>query len=71
MTDESTANGLIAHALECYGRLDILVNNVGGGRVGKIWELKVEDWDHVLRLNLRSTCREIGFTRNASVRMKL
>ena len=37
-----------------YGRLDILVNNVGGSRPAKIWDMKVEDWDFVLRLNLRS-----------------
>jgi 3-oxoacyl-[acyl-carrier protein] reductase len=33
---------------------DILVNNVGGGKAGRIWELSVEDWDAVMRLNLRS-----------------
>jgi 3-oxoacyl-[acyl-carrier protein] reductase len=41
--------------VERYGRLDILVNVVGGSRTGKIWEMAVEDWDFVLRLNLRST----------------
>jgi len=28
---------------------------VGGSRNAKIWEMKAEDWDFVLRLNLRST----------------
>ena len=46
---------LIQSAVERYGRLDILVNVVGGSRTGKIWEMAVEDWDFVLRLNLRST----------------
>jgi 3-oxoacyl-[acyl-carrier protein] reductase len=31
------------------------VNDVGGSRNAKIWEMKVEDWDFVLRLNLRPT----------------
>ena len=35
--------------------IDILVNNVGGSRNAKIWEMKADDWDFVLRLNLRST----------------
>ncbi len=38
-----------------FGRIDILVNDVGGSRNAKIWEMKVEDWDFVLRLNLRPT----------------
>lgn len=36
------------------GTVDILVNNVGGGRPGRIWDLSVEDWDHTMRLSLRS-----------------
>jgi NAD(P)-dependent dehydrogenase (short-subunit alcohol dehydrogenase family) len=27
---------------------------VGGGTTGHIWEARLEDWDHVLKLNLRS-----------------
>jgi 3-oxoacyl-[acyl-carrier protein] reductase len=37
------------------GRLDILVNNVGGSRNARIWEMSAADWDFTLRLNLRST----------------
>src|SRR4030095_16524829 len=31
------------------------INNVGGSRNSKIWEMPVADWDFTLRLNLRST----------------
>jgi 3-oxoacyl-[acyl-carrier protein] reductase len=55
LTAEAPAARLIQSAVERYGRLDILVNVVGGSRTGKIWEMAVEDWDFVLRLNLRST----------------
>jgi NAD(P)-dependent dehydrogenase (short-subunit alcohol dehydrogenase family) len=56
VTDEGPAAKLIAEAVARYGgRLDILVNNVGGGARGKIWEMKLEDWDAVIRLNLRGT----------------
>ena len=55
VTDEGPAAALIAAAVERFGRLDILVNNVGGSRNAKIWEMKAEDWDFVLRLNLRGT----------------
>jgi 3-oxoacyl-[acyl-carrier protein] reductase len=55
LTEEAPAARLIQTAVERCGRLDILVNNVGGSRTAKIWEMRLEDWDFVLKLNLRST----------------
>src|SRR5437899_11809689 len=55
LTEEEPARRLIATCVERFGRIDILVNDVGGSRNAKIWEMKVEDWDFVLRLNLRPT----------------
>jgi NAD(P)-dependent dehydrogenase (short-subunit alcohol dehydrogenase family) len=55
LTEEEPAQRLIDAAVAEYGRLDILVNDVGGSRNARIWEMRVEDWDFVLRLNLRST----------------
>jgi len=39
---------------EAFGQLSILINNVGGGRSGRIWDLSVDDWDHTMALSLRS-----------------
>ena len=55
VTEEEGAARLIGSAMERGGRLDLLVNNVGVSRNARIWEMAVEDWDFVLRLNLRST----------------
>ena len=55
LTDEAPARRLIDACVERFGRIDILINVVGGSRNAKIWEMKAEDWDFVLRLNLRST----------------
>jgi 3-oxoacyl-[acyl-carrier protein] reductase len=55
VTEEEPAARLIEAAVEGGGRLDILVNNVGGSRNARLWEMAAEDWDFVLRLNLRST----------------
>ena len=55
LTEEDGAARLIGAAVERLGGLDILINNVGGSRNSKIWEMPVEDWDFTLRLNLRST----------------
>ena len=55
LTEEEPAKRLIDTAIAEYGRLDVLVNDVGGSKNARIWEMSVEDWDFVLRLNLRST----------------
>ncbi len=56
LTEEDTAQRLVAETLRRHGRIDVLVNNLGGvGQRAKIWEMKVEDWDFAIRLNLRST----------------
>jgi NAD(P)-dependent dehydrogenase (short-subunit alcohol dehydrogenase family) len=54
LTQAGPARSLIDAAIERFGRLEILVNNVGGGRPGRIWELPEETWDGVLTLNLRA-----------------
>ena len=54
VTEEAPVKALFAQALATHGRIDILVNDVGGGTSGRIWEAKVEDWDFIMRLNLRS-----------------
>ena len=54
LTQAEPARAVIDMAVERFGRIDILVNNVGGGRPGRIWELPEETWDSVLTLNLRA-----------------
>ena len=41
-------------AVERYGGLDILINNVGIGRGGTAVEVSEEEWDLVLNVNLKS-----------------
>ncbi len=48
------AESLIGAALEAYGRVDILVNNVGTARDGWLAKMSEEDWDTVLQVNLKS-----------------
>ena len=56
LTEEAATQRLAAETLQRHGRIDVLVNNLGGvGRRAKIWEMKVDDWDFAIRLNLRST----------------
>lgn len=53
---EEQVRQLFARTVEKFGRIDILVNTVGGFVPGKrIAEMNVEDWDLMMSLNLRST----------------
>jgi len=45
---------MVAAALEHYGQLDILHNNVGIASVQGIREVTEDDWDRVMTVNLRS-----------------
>jgi glucose 1-dehydrogenase len=44
---------LIATAIEHFGHLDILVNNAGVEAHAPFWEVKEEDYDKVLNINLK------------------
>lgn len=53
---EAEGAEVIANTLEQFGRIDALVNTVGGYRAGKpVHELDLETWDLMLNLNARST----------------
>ncbi len=47
------ADGLLAAAVQRFGRVDILVNNAGITRDGLLLRMKEEDWDAVLDTNLK------------------
>ena len=67
VTEEAPVKALFRKTFDSHGRLDILVNDVGGGTTGHIWEAKLEDWDYVIRLNLRSA---FLCTREAAAHMR-
>lgn len=52
LTEPEAAARLVEAALTRHGRLDILVNNVGGNRRGEFHETTDEDWEAILDLNL-------------------
>jgi NAD(P)-dependent dehydrogenase (short-subunit alcohol dehydrogenase family) len=45
---------LAAQALERMGRIDILINNAGTNRAQQADQIRDEDWDSILELNLSS-----------------
>jgi len=55
VTEPKGVEDLVAGVLERFGRIDILLNTVGGWSGGqRVGETPVEAWDRMLVLNLRS-----------------
>ncbi|MBI5157948.1 MAG: SDR family oxidoreductase [Acidimicrobiia bacterium] len=58
MTTEADADRVVAQTLDTYGRLDIIVNAIGGG-AGKVLfaaqEYPRKEWDWIYELNVRAT----------------
>lgn len=62
VTCSQQAEILVQEVVQRYGRVDLLVNNVGGGLKKELVETSDEDWQHLLALNLTSTfncCRAV------------
>jgi NAD(P)-dependent dehydrogenase (short-subunit alcohol dehydrogenase family) len=60
VTQTPDVKALINFAIERFGRLDILINNAGIGRFGKVEDLSEEDWDQMMAVNLKGaflTCK--------------
>ena len=53
-----------------YGRLDILVNNAGITRDGLTMQMKEEDFDRVLEVNLKGTFHTIRFAARQMIKQK-
>ncbi len=53
--DSKQVDALIRYTLDCFGRVDLLVNNAGGGAPSReFYDLSDEDWDYMIRFNLYS-----------------
>jgi NADP-dependent 3-hydroxy acid dehydrogenase YdfG len=52
VTDQAAATGLVATAIERFGRLDTLVNNAGVMLLGPIVDAPVDEWNRMIALNL-------------------
>ena len=55
VTDLPQVSAMMEEVAGRYGRVDILVNNVGTMKDNLLMLMSDEDWEHVLRTNLTST----------------
>ena len=54
LTDDNQTEALAAHAIEAFGRIDVLVNVAGGsGPIGKTgWETTTDEFNEIVELNM-------------------
>lgn len=50
----SDCERLVAHTIEAFGRLDVLVNNAAIGGYTNVADMSVDHWDAVIQTNLNS-----------------
>jgi len=57
LRSRSACDGAVAAAVECFGGLQILVNNAGVGGFANVPDTSDEDWDDVIGTNLTAVFR--------------
>jgi 3-oxoacyl-(acyl-carrier-protein) reductase len=55
VSNKSDVEGMMAQIKEHFGKLDILVNNAGINRDAFVKKMTEEQWDDVIRINLKGT----------------
>ena len=62
VTQADAVAAMVRACLDAFGRIDVLVNNVGGSAAGGPVEMSEEVWDAQVDLNLKSvflTCKQV------------
>jgi NAD(P)-dependent dehydrogenase (short-subunit alcohol dehydrogenase family) len=62
VTDAAAVEAMVAACIARFGRVDVLVNNVGGSAKGGATDLDEAGWDRQMQFNLKSvylTCRAV------------
>jgi 3-oxoacyl-[acyl-carrier protein] reductase len=61
--NEEAVIRMVQRTMETFGRIDILINNAGGTRMGPLESIPTKGWDSIFDLNVRSAylcTREAG-----------
>ncbi|WAT96994.1 SDR family oxidoreductase [Streptomyces nigrescens] len=60
VTRREDLHALVALARERFGRLDVLVSNAGVGTISPLDDLRVEEWDHMVDVNVKGVLHGIA-----------
>ncbi|MEP9373702.1 SDR family NAD(P)-dependent oxidoreductase [Mesorhizobium sp. KR1-2] len=72
VSDEADVQRAIDKTVSTFGRLDVVFNNAGiSGQVAPVHALAVEDWDAIVRINLRSVFLVLKAALNAMIEAKI
>ena len=55
VTIETEVEAMIAEALDCYGQLDVLVNNAGIARASLVEDTTLDQWQRIVDVHLKGT----------------
>jgi citronellol/citronellal dehydrogenase len=61
--DEQACIALVQRTIDAFGRIDVLINNAGGTRMGPLESIPTKGWDSIFDLNVKSAyvlTREAG-----------
>lgn len=61
--DEAACIALVQQTVDTFGRIDVLINNAGGTRMGPLESIPTKGWDSIFDLNVKSAyvlTREAG-----------
>lgn len=53
--DAASVRSCVRHAWDCFGTIDVLVNNVGTNHKRRFVETSTEEWDDIYSVNVRGT----------------
>lgn len=60
--EEKSINRFLT-TIKSYKRIDVCINNAGINRINYLWDIKINDWDAIIKVNLRGPfilSKEIG-----------
>ncbi|NRD78593.1 SDR family oxidoreductase [Bacillus sp. BRMEA1] len=53
VTNRSDVENLVKHAVNSYGKVDVIINNAGIGPISLLDDLRVGDWEQMIDVNVK------------------
>ncbi|MDQ0417182.1 NADP-dependent 3-hydroxy acid dehydrogenase YdfG [Croceifilum oryzae] len=62
VTNRGDVENLVQHAVHSYGKVDVIINNAGIGPISLLDDLRVEDWEQMIDVNIKGVLYGIAAT---------